>query len=191
MDNWEGRRGVRYGPYCAKLPQGQGDHGVEGYSQGLQSPLYVFDLRKAYQKDNVRYPQQTVTARVYYEQIMKGTLAILLWSLRRRIPDILVVKDNAPVHVQGPAGRDRHLCGIPSLEHPPSLPDLFPIENVWLSMKPRMRTLERQPTNMVELEEVLVRLWDETPQEEVDRHIDSMLECRETVLDNGGWQTGW
>ena len=48
---------------------------------------------------------------------------------------MLVVEDGAPCHRSAVAKSVRHELGITNLEHPPSSPDLNPIEPLWLILK--------------------------------------------------------
>jgi transposase len=53
----------------------------------------------------------------------------------------LVVEDGAPCHSCKLAREARTKLGISSLIHPPSSPDLNPIENVWSLLKTKISLL--------------------------------------------------
>lgn len=62
------------------------------------------------------------------------------------------------------------------LDHPPSSPCLNPIEHVRNLLKRKLAALNPRPTSQEALFEEAVRIWNEIPQELIDRLIVSMPE---------------
>ena len=75
----------------------------------------------------------------YVRLVLNGPLKRAVKELKRaRWRDILVVEDGAPCHSCKLARGVRTNLGINSLVHPPSSPDLNPIENVWSLLKTKV-----------------------------------------------------
>ncbi|KAF8158853.1 hypothetical protein BJ912DRAFT_866304, partial [Pholiota molesta] len=55
--------------------------------------------------------------------------------------------------------------------HPASLPDLNPIEPVWLDLKNILRHLRHPPNTADQLKVAIMTAWDEIPMERIDKHI--------------------
>ena len=64
--------------------------------------------------------------------------------------------------------------GMTYLEHPPSSPDLNPIENVWSYLKMRVRARHPRPTTANRLFQVAQEEWEAIPQHVIDHCVDSM-----------------
>ena len=88
-------------------------------------------------------------------------------------------QDNARPHVARVVTQFVQQQNIPTLPWPAVSPDLSPIEHVWDEMKRRLRNLPNQPQNMQQLARVLVRLWNNIPQQFLARVVRSM---RQRVL---------
>jgi transposase len=85
----------------------------------------------------------------YIRMVLNGPLKRAARQLKTaRWRDILVVEDGAPCHTCKLAKEARSKLGIPSLIHPPSSPDLNPIENVWHLLKTKVSQLPTQATNL-------------------------------------------
>ncbi len=85
-------------------------------------------------------------------------------------PGFLLVHDNAQPHV----ARCRQFLedeGINTIEWPPRLPDLNPIEHLWDIRSIRRRQVA--PQTFQELSDALVQIWEEIPQDTIRRLIRS------------------
>ena len=74
-------------------------------------------------------------------------------SRRRRLTpkctlDVRVVEDGAHVHFKGPAKQIRDVVDIPHQPHPPSSPDLKPIEGCCIIIKEKLRAIPVRPTSI-------------------------------------------
>jgi transposase len=127
----------------------------------------------------------------YVEQILWGPLQDYVNQARERGVDVKVVEDGASVHFKGQAKSMQELCDIPNHPHPPSSPDLNPIETCWNILKGKLRRLQPRPTSEDGLWKEVQRLWAEIPQDKINRLIDSMDEQREHVIAVKGGSTKW
>jgi hypothetical protein len=72
--------------------------------------------------------------------------------------------------------------------HPPTSPDLNPIERCWQVVKARLTSMERHATQLDELWENVQRIWDEIPQSTIDGFIMEMEDRRKLVIEASGKQ---
>jgi hypothetical protein len=92
-----------------------------------------------------------------------------------------VVEDGAPCHSFKLAREVRTKLGISSLIHPPSSPDLSPIENVWHLLKTRVLQLSTQATNLDMFWEQVQACWADINQGYINKIVDGMPERVEAV----------
>lgn len=71
---------------------------------------------------------------------------------------------------------------MPIISHPPSSPDLNPIEACWNMVKGRLRKRRRHATSIDELWRDIQREWDAITIEEINTNIKAMSERRKAVL---------
>ena len=118
----------------------------------------------------------------YVRMVLNGPLKRATRQLRTaRWRDILVVEDGAPCHTCKLAKEARSKLGIPSLIHPPSSPDLNPIENVWHLLKTKVSQLPTRATNLDMLWEQVQACWADIDQGYINKVIDGMPERVEAV----------
>lgn len=98
-------------------------------------------------------------------------------------------QDNAPPHVKKETRDWFRDHGITLLDHPPSSPDLNPIEHIWSIMKAKLRDRVRQPTSQEELRTVLKEIWDDITIEEVRKQTHSMESRCDAVIKAKGKHT--
>jgi hypothetical protein len=111
----------------------------------------------------------------YVRMVLKGPLKRAANQHRTaRWRDVLVVEDGAPCHSCKLAKEARAKLGISSLIHPPSSPDLNPIENVWSLLKTRVSQLPTRTTNLDMLWGQLQACWADIDQGYINRLIDDM-----------------
>ncbi|TXT04776.1 hypothetical protein VHUM_04044 [Vanrija humicola] len=119
-----------------------------------------------------------ITASIYNAQIIQGPLLQHWRKLKNRWRgyggDNYIVEDNAAVHWGAQARPKGRALGMRYLPHPPSSPDLNPIENLWACLKHRMDQLPTRPSTLDELFEVAQQVWQEIPQDIINRCIISM-----------------
>jgi hypothetical protein len=77
-------------------------------------------------------------------------------------------------HLRTARWQARSKLGIPSLIHPPSSPDLNPIENVWHLLKTKVSQLPTQAINPAMLWEQVQAFWVDIDQGYINKLIDGM-----------------
>ncbi|WWC63231.1 uncharacterized protein I303_105831 [Kwoniella dejecticola CBS 10117] len=125
----------------------------------------------------------------YIDEILKGKLK----SYVRRFKGssnatILVVEDNAPIHNSGVTTLARAKLGIRRLSHPPSSPDLNPIEWMWRAVKRRLGFMPRA-SNLEMLKEQIREAWEDIPLSYVNGLITRMETVRQAVVAARGLHT--
>ena len=77
---------------------------------------------------------------------------------------------------------------VPLSPHPTSSPNINPIKPVWHKLKKCVCSLQHSPST-VELINVVTKIWDELPLEDIDKHINGMSNQVQIVLDVKGGHT--
>ncbi len=107
-------------------------------------------------------------------------------------PGFLLVHGNARPHVARVCRQFLEDEGIYTIEWPPCLPDLNPIEHLWDIMFPSIRRRQVAPQIVQELSDALVRIWKEIPQDTIRRLIRSMpRRCQVCIQARGGHTNYW
>jgi transposase len=75
--------------------------------------------------------------------------------------------------------RDNHIDTFP---HPPSSPDMNPIEPVWWELKKGIRSRPFLPTTVDSLCKATVNVWEALRQEDIDKYTQSMSDRVEAVI---------
>lgn len=125
----------------------------------------------------------------YIDQVLSGPLPQVYKKLKASRRYIRFQQDNAPCHVSKRSMRCLAQNGIMVFEHPPSSPDLNPIENLWHILKDRIRDLPHQPTSISELKDAVKAAWDSITLEEINNLVFSMPHCVQAVLAAEGGET--
>lgn len=138
---------------------------------GGRSELVRFDQSESQGR------RKGVTAAIYRDQITRGPLKRCwdrLGAWWRGYGRPRIVEDNARIHT---AASNRNI-GLSQrfvyLSHPPSSPDLNPIEHCWALVKRELASLPRCPTNLEDLFQAARTIWDNIPQQHIDNMVDSM-----------------
>lgn len=138
---------------------------------GGRSRLWRFDCSESEGK------RQGVTGKMYMEQITNGQLRECWKSMKRRFRGYggpRIVEDNAPIHSSKVNRLQAVKQGFTYLAHPPSSPDLNPIENVWSYFKMKVANRHPRPTTADALFAMAQEEWDAIPQYVIDHAVDSM-----------------
>jgi capsular polysaccharide biosynthesis protein len=86
------------------------------------------------------------------------------------------VEDGALIHGQkGLLVETKVQLGIPVHKRPASSPDLNPIQNVWRTMKRRIKAREDFPETMAKMRVAVQAEWDRLELKDWNKFIDSML----------------
>lgn len=84
--------------------------------------------------------------------------------------NILFMQDGAPSHRDGRTKEWLRDHNIPLLFHPPSSPDLNPIEPVWHEVKKIIRALPKQPGSVKALQEAIHQAWKALPIKDINKY---------------------
>ena len=89
-----------------------------------------------------------------------------------------MMEDNAPPHKKK-CIPIREEPGMKCHQHPPNSPDLNPIENIWANMK---HIISKEYSHIMFQKEVLVSLWNDFGDHELEHLVESMLEQIQAVI---------
>ena len=155
---------------------------------GGRSKLVRFDCSES--EGNKR----GVTAKIYSEQITCGELKSCWTRVNnswRGYGGARIVEDGATIHTLPVNRSEGERMRFIYLQHPPSSPDLNPIENCWAYLKYKLSQLPRRPTTPNELFLAAEAIWKEIPQQVIDATVDSMIERITEVKKVRGAATRW
>ncbi|KAF9472802.1 hypothetical protein BDN70DRAFT_818125, partial [Pholiota conissans] len=83
----------------------------------------------------------------------------------------------------------RSNLGLINLPHPPSSPNLNPIEPLWLLLKNRVANIHGSFNSLDALWSAVQRVWDDISLREIQKHTGRMDNCVEAVLKAKGYHT--
>ena len=133
--------------------------------------------------------KQKVNSTVYRDQILLGPLKDM-WEESFGEVDPIVMEDGAPVHKKVCIPERAHL-EMESLPHPPTSPDLNPIENVWHHIKEVVAKNHTTITSKDELRRTVLKIWNEFPQDKWNYLVESMPDRMKAVIKAKGGSTKW
>ncbi|KAF9258337.1 hypothetical protein L218DRAFT_877466, partial [Marasmius fiardii PR-910] len=81
--------------------------------------------------------------------------------------------------------------GISLFPHPPSSPNVVPIECVWHDLRSGIRNWPHHPSSVSQLVEVVKAVWEVITVEDIDQHINHMGQVVDAVLAAKGGHTGY
>ena len=125
----------------------------------------------------------------YIAQVLEGTLLDFIRKQSRTIDNIRFQQDGAPSHTSKKTKRWFADHSISLFPHPPSSPDLNPIEPVWFELKTLIGRRAHPPTSIHELIQAVHEAWDEIDVETINKYIGSMPERVAAVIDAQGRNT--
>ena len=180
-----------YNPECltVKKKRGKQLHVWGAIIHGHKFPLVRFALRPARQEGGKKIAAETITGKVYEEQILKGPLTQAVAWAKAQGREPLVVEDGAPVHRIKNLAADRARAGIVGVKHPGTSPDLNAIKSCRAYVKDRLRRMPGKPSTMETLWAAIQKAWDEMPQHIVDGFILSFEKRRSQLLAAHGGHT--
>jgi hypothetical protein len=128
----------------------------------------------------------------YLEQVLEPVVAPAFYGLLGYdgSGEAQYVEDQAPVH-----GTKRMLVevkatlGIPLHPRPASSPDLNPIENVWRTMKQRIKARRDFPNTVSKMGIAVQEEWDRLEPQDWNGFIESMPDRIQEVKQRNGMQT--
>jgi len=153
---------------------------------GGRSELVRFDCSESQGK------KKGVTGAIYRDQIIKQPLKHCWNRVNNRwrgYGGARIVEDNARIHTSATARHTAVRMGFKFMDHPPSSPDLNPIENCWALLKQKLAALPHWPTTRTGMFEAAYLEWQAMPQAVIDNTVDSMARRLKMVRKSRGFAT--
>jgi hypothetical protein len=151
--------------------------------KGVKGPLVVLE-----------YPGGRgggMTAQRYIDQVLKGPLLQFYHSRKRSRPGFQFQQDGAPAHRAKITKAWLAEHSIPIFPHPPTSPDVSPIECVWHILKTHLHDYQPRPYNEATLRAAIFEVWDKITCQEIDQFIDRMPAVLEAVIEAKGGHTSY
>jgi transposase len=130
-----------------------------------------------------------MTAKRYVEQVLEGKLQQFYEEMRLERDGVVFQHDGAPSHRAKLTKKWLHDHDIPLFPHPPSSPDINPIECIWHELKKRVRARRHSPTSTEGLIAAVKEAWDAIPIEDIDKYVNRMDDIVNAVLKAKGGHT--
>lgn len=128
-------------------------------------------------------PNGTLTARRYIDEILQP---IVVPFAQHHGPDFIFQQDNARPHTARIVQNFFEEQNLTVLEWPANSPDMNPIEHLWDILKRQLRQ-QGPPNTLEELAERIQQAWNDIPQDQIGRLIQSMpRRCAELMQARGG-----
>lgn len=163
---------------------------------GKKWPLFRLPLAPSVASGGKRKSAEGLNGEKYAEWVIRGPLASMvdemtLPQVRGTQQGVVAVEDGAPAHTSKVAGRARKDMGIQPLFHPPSSPDLNPIEAIWRTLKMRVGSIRPRATTLDELWGQICEVWEDMDINSINEQILSMPARCADVIKQKGYGTGW
>jgi transposase len=163
---------------------------------GKKWPLQRLPLAPSVASGGKRTKAEGLNGEKYAEWVIRGRLAGIVEEMSAVAPrdhrhGVEVVEDGAPSHKSKVAARARKEANIQSHFHPPSSPDLNPIEPIWRTHKLRVGQLRPWATTLDQPWAQTCQVWDEIDIETINRQVRSMPDRRKSVIKAKEWGTKW
>jgi hypothetical protein len=125
----------------------------------------------------------------YQEQVPEGVFLDFHAQMKAKRGAVIFQQDNAPSHMSKSTKQWFKSHDIPLLYHPPSSPNLNPIEPVWHKLKSHLQRLPHPASILDQLKAAVIHVWDELPIKDVDKHVNTMPACVKAVFTAKGGHT--
>lgn len=123
----------------------------------------------------------------YISQVLEGPLLGYYEGLVGERNHMYFMQDGASCHKSKRTKEWLDKACITLHPHPPSSPDLNPIEPCWADLKRLISQRPHHPSNLEELTRAVLEAWEELTTEMIDKHTNSMqTRYREVVEASGG-----
>lgn len=125
----------------------------------------------------------------YQDQVLEGALLDFYTEKSLELGEVYFQQDNARCHTSKSTMNWFERNAVQVFPHPPSSPDLNPMENIWAELKRRIRCRSHLPTNAEELKQAVFEAWDSLTMEDTDKFVQSMPNRVQAVLAAKGGNT--
>ena len=130
-----------------------------------------------------------MTGQRYISQVLEAHLNSFYHQMKEERPGVMFQQDGAPSHTSKLAKQWLADHSISVFPHPPSSPDLNPIELVWHELKKIIRALSQIPTTVPKLIQAVHNAWEVLAIPDIDKYVDTMPERVQAVLEANGGHT--
>lgn len=125
----------------------------------------------------------------YINQVLDGALLASYKQLQSERGSMSFMQDNASCHKSKKSLKWFEDHGIPLHPHPPSSPDLNPIEPCWADLKRLIRNRPHHPTTVAELKLAVEEAWETLTVQMIDKHTMGMRKRYEDLVAAKGGNT--
>jgi hypothetical protein len=150
-------------------------------AKGFKGPLVV-----------LQYPGGKgggMTAQRYIQQVLDGPFLHFYQEMKKRRPNFKFQQDGAASHRAKTTQKWLKEHNVIIFPHPPTSPDLSPIEPVWHILKKHIREFRPQPSSYEQLCYAIREAWDQITVDEIDQFVDRMPEVVDAVIKSNGGHT--
>jgi len=123
---------------------------------------------------------------IYRERILSPLLYSFITLVQAARPGVVIMEDNAPVHIHHYHDRLQQQLGFQKLEWSANSPDLNPIETIWCEMKNRIKARLGIWVTAAGIRMVVEEEWLPYSMERISQHIMSMQSRIEACIADGG-----
>jgi transposase len=130
-----------------------------------------------------------MTSDRYQEQVLAGPLLDFYVQKSIELDRVWFQQDNARCHTSHSTTEWFARNRVSIFPHPPTSPDLNPMENLWAEFKRNIRRRDRTPTSLPELREAIKQEWAALPIADMNKYIGTMPARVSAVIDAHGGNT--
>jgi len=162
------------------------DENIQARIQGGGGSVHVWGAFCSTSVSTLVVLDQNVTG-VVYEDILRNHLVPYAQEIFQG--NCRFQHDNAPAHTSRVVRQFLEENEIQVLEQPSLSPDMNPIENLWAELGRAVRNRDNPPTNLCQLQNVLVEEWDRLPRNTLETLVHSMPRRLAAVIAARGGHT--
>ena len=111
---------------------------------------------------------------IYIHDILKPFYRDFYTCIAKKIPNLVLMQDNAPCHMSTQTRKWIYLKKINLLNWPAQSPDMNPIESLWDILEHRINIRKNLPKKVRELKEVLLEEWNQLPIQTLNKLVEGM-----------------
>ncbi|ESK93216.1 hypothetical protein Moror_14629 [Moniliophthora roreri MCA 2997] len=130
-----------------------------------------------------------MTAKRYQEQVLEGCLLHFYEEMKSERGEISFQQDSAPSHTAKSTTQWLRSHNINLFPHPPSSPDVNPIEPLWHKLKHRLCERQHHLKTMEGLIAVVKEVWEEIPVDVVNKYVARMDKIVDAIIKARGGHT--
>ncbi|QRW18030.1 DDE superfamily endonuclease [Rhizoctonia solani] len=144
-------------------------------SHGYKGPLIQLEMAPRLQLRNGRWRGGGFNSEGYVMQVLNGPLKDFIAQMEKvKGHRMLVVEDGAPAHKGKLAKQACEELGIKHIAHPPSSPDLNPIEPLWMELKRRVYSTPGARRSLEHLWNATEAAWKSFTADDINKYTRKM-----------------